>query len=88
MQTNYLHAQMEIASEVPINVMETMTVEMGQMNKIAGELLQPPEPLLLLDHAIEENLLVQMENVFEILGNVMETMTVETGQMNKIVEVS
>ena len=87
MQTN-LHAQMEIVSEVPINVMETMTVETGQMNRIAEEVLQLPEPPLLVSCAIEENLLVQMEIVFEVPINVMGTMTVETGQMNKIVEVS
>ena len=79
---------MESVFESPGNVMETMTVETGQMNRIAEEVLQLPEPPLLVSCAIEENLLVQMENVFEVLGNVMETMTVEMGQMNKIVQVS
>ena len=78
---------MENVFEIPGYVMGTMTVEIGQTNRIVEVLLQPLQPPL-LDHAVEEILPVQMESVFEIPGYVMGTMTVETGQMNKIVEVS
>ena len=78
---------MENVFEILGYVMGTMTVETGQMNRIAEEALLLPEPPLLVSYAIEENLLVQMEIVFEVPINVMGTMTVETGQMNKIVEV-
>ena len=67
-------------------VMVSNSAQMAQMNGIAQFISLAQ--LVLLDHAIEANLLVQMETVFEVPGNVTGTMTVEMGQMNKIVQVS